>query len=162
MEEKLTQLMEHLARIEDLEGAYRLMRWDQQTYMPPGAAKTRADQLATIRRMTHEMRTDERLGRLLEELMEYGEDLDYDSDEASIIRNNWREYQKRVKIPAHKMETFSSTSAIAYEVWKEARQKSDFNLFLPHLEKLLDLQLEFIKFLMQAILREKYSRSSGI
>lgn len=147
MEEKLTQLKEHLARIEDLEGALRLMRWDQQTYMPPGAAQTRADQLATIRRMTHEMRTDEALGRLLEELMDFEDELDYDSDEISIIRYNWREYQKLVKIPASMMETFSSVSAMAYEVWKEARQKSDFNIFRPHLEKLLDLQLEFTKFL---------------
>lgn len=149
MEEKLAQLREHLARIEDLEGVLRLMNWDMQTYMPPGASQTRADQMATINRIAHEMRTDEAFGRLLEELKEYGEALDYDSDEASMIRVNWREYQKLVRIPADKMEAFTSASTMAYEAWKEGRQKSDFGIFRPHLEKLLEFQLEIATLLRE-------------
>jgi carboxypeptidase Taq len=147
MEEKFAKLKEHLAQIEDLEGALRLMRWDQQTYMPPGAAQTRADQIATLSRMVHELQTREELGQLLEGLDKVVDHWDYDSDEASIIRYNWREYQKLVKIPSEKMEAFTATSALAYENWKEAREKQDFGLFSPHLEKLLELQLEFIEFL---------------
>jgi len=146
MEEKLSELNGHLARIEDLRGALRLMGWDQQTYMPRGAAQTRADQIATITGIAHELQTDEALGHLLEELNGCIDELDYDSDEASIIRYNWREYQKLIKIPIEKMEAFTSASAMAYEVWKEARQQDDFHLFQPHLEKLLDLQLEFTEF----------------
>jgi len=147
MEDKFELLKQYLAQIEDLEGALRLMGWDQQTYMPPGAAQTRANQIATINRMAHELQTRDELGQLLEELNHNIELWDYDSDEASIIRFNWREYQKLVKIPAEKMEAFTATSTLAYEVWKEARAKNDFNLFSPHLEKLLDLQLEFTEFL---------------
>jgi len=147
MENKFTELKDHLARIEDLKGALRLMGWDQQTYMPPGAAQTRADQYATITGMAHKLQTDETMGRLLEELNTWAIDLDYDSDEASIIRYNWREYQKLVKIPSEKMAAFTAASAMAYEIWKEARQKDDFSHFQPHLERLLDLQLEFTEFL---------------
>lgn len=147
MEGKFKELKEHLARIEDLEGALRLMGWDQQTYMPPGAAQTRADQTATISGMVHRLQTDEKFGHLLEELNSFVSELDYDSDDASIIRYNWREYQKLVKIPVHKMETFKAASSMAYEVWKEARQSNDFSLFQPHLEKLLDMQLEFTTYL---------------
>jgi carboxypeptidase Taq len=147
METKFEELKKHLARIEDIEGALRLMSWDQQTYMPPGAAQTRADQIATLTGISHELKTDETFGQLLEELNSSSDELDYDSDEASIIRFNWREYQRLVKIPAEKMETFTSASAIAYEVWKEARQNNDFSLFQPHLEKLLDMQLELTEFL---------------
>ncbi|OGO19518.1 MAG: hypothetical protein A2Z14_08315 [Chloroflexi bacterium RBG_16_48_8] len=147
MQKTFEQLKEHLVQIEDLEGALRLMRWDQQTYMPPGAAQTRADQIATISRMVHELQTKEELGQLLENLNSYADQLDYGSDEASIIRYNWREYQKLVKIPAEKMESFTSISTLAYEVWKKARQQGNFSLFQPHLEKLLDIQLEFAEFL---------------
>ncbi len=147
MDEKIAQLKQRLAHIEDLEGALHLMNWDMQTYMPPGSAQTRADQMATINRIAHEMRTDEAFGRLLDELRGYAEELDYDSDEASMIRVNWRDYQKLVKIPSSKMEAFTSASTMAYEAWKEARQKSDFNLFRPHLEKILDFQLEFAELL---------------
>jgi carboxypeptidase Taq len=145
MDEKFSVLMKHLAEIEDLEGSLRLMKWDQQTYMPPGAAQTRADQIATISRMVHELQTRDELGDLLESLNQAIDQWNYDSDEASIIRYNWREYQKLVKIPADKMEMFTAASTLAYEVWKEARAKNEFNLFEPHLEKLLDLQIEFAK-----------------
>jgi carboxypeptidase Taq len=147
MNEQLAKLKKHLAQIEDLEGAIRLMRWDQQTYMPSGATKTRADQIATLSRLVHELQTRDEFGQLLEDLDKIVDQWDYDSDEASIIRYNWREYQKLVKIPAEKMETFTATSALAYENWKEAREKMDFGLYYPHLDKLLELQLEFIEFL---------------
>jgi carboxypeptidase Taq len=147
MEEKFSLLKKHLAQIEDLEGALRLMHWDQQTYMPAGASQTRADQIATISRMAHELQTRDELGQLLEDLNHAVDQWDYDSDEASIIRFNWREYQKLVKIPAEKMEAFTAASAMAYEVWKQARAESNFDLFSPHLDKLLNLQLEFTEFL---------------
>jgi carboxypeptidase Taq len=147
MQEKFSELKEHLAQIEDLRGALRLMGWDQQTYMPPGAAQTRADQTATITGIAHKLQTSEAMGQLLEDLLPWAENLDFESDEASIIRYNWREYQKLVKIPSEKMAEFTAVSAMAYEVWKEARSKADFSLFQPHLEKLLDLQLEFSELL---------------
>ncbi|UCF59770.1 MAG: carboxypeptidase M32 [Anaerolineaceae bacterium] len=147
MEEKLTQLKQHLARIEDIEGAWRLMVWDMQTYMPSGATQTRADQIATIRGLAHEMRTDEELGRLLMELNNHLDELDFDSDDASMIRVNWREFQWFAKIPTDLWVTFSEASTLAHEAWKEAREKDTFQIFRPHLEKLLDLQLELAEFL---------------
>ena len=50
--------------------------------MPPGGAKTRAEQLATLGRIAHELFIDDDIGRLLDELRPYEEGLDYDSDEA--------------------------------------------------------------------------------
>jgi carboxypeptidase Taq len=147
MEEQFAQLKKHLTQIEDLEGALRLMRWDQQTYMPPGAAQTRSDQIATISRIVHEFQTKEELGQLLEYLNNHIDQWDFGSDEASIVRYNWREYQKLVKIPADKMEAFTAASTMAYEVWKEARVKNNFGLFSDHLENLLALQIEFTEFL---------------
>jgi carboxypeptidase Taq len=34
-------------------------------------------------------------------------------------------------------------STLAYPVWQEARQKSDFSIFLPHLEKIVELEKEY-------------------
>jgi carboxypeptidase Taq len=149
MEEKLARLRKHLARIEDIRGALRLMHWDTQTYMPPGATQTRADQMATLEGLAHEMRTDEKFGQLLEELLCHLDELDFDSDEASMIRVNWREYQWFAKIPPHKWVAFSEAKTLAHEAWREAREKDLFKIFQPHLEKLLELQLELSEFLKE-------------
>ncbi|HEY48342.1 MAG TPA: carboxypeptidase M32 [Anaerolineae bacterium] len=147
MEEKLAQLKQHLARIEDIEGAWRLMVWDMQTYMPSGATQTRADQIATVKGLAHEMRTNEDFGRLLEELNSHLDEFDFDSDDASMIRVNWRKYQWFVKIPTHLWAAFSQASTLAHEAWKEARERDTFQIFRPHLEMLLEFQLELAELL---------------
>ena len=147
MEEKLAQLKRHLARIEDIEGAWRLMVWDMQTYMPSGATQTRADQIATVKGLAHEMRTDEKFGYLLEELNSHVDELDFDSDDASMIRVNWRKYKWFVKIPTDLWVAFSEACTLAHEAWKEAREGDTFQIFAPHLEKLLEFQLELAEHL---------------
>src|SRR5215217_3132200 len=49
------QLKDRLATISDLSSARLLLFWDQQTYMPQGAAKGRAEQVATLSQLSHEM-----------------------------------------------------------------------------------------------------------
>lgn len=39
----------YLAQIADLAQALRVLGWDQQTYMPPGGAAARAEQMASLR-----------------------------------------------------------------------------------------------------------------
>ena len=78
----------------DLFKVYWLLGWDQRTMMPPGGAAARADQLGTVTRVMYERLTSDEVGELLEELRDYEESLDYDSDEASLIRFARREHDK--------------------------------------------------------------------
>lgn len=147
MEEKFQQLKEKIAQIEHISGAMSVMSWDQETYMPDGAAETRADQQATIGGLIHQMSTSEELGQMLQDLLPYAEQLDYDSDTASIIRVTWREYQKSVRIPTPLMMEFYATSSLSRQAWKKAREEDNFAAFQPHLEKMLDVQLRMAEHL---------------
>ncbi len=71
MEEKIQQLKTILAEIADLNYASALLGWDQQTYMPPGGAEARGNQLALLGRLAHERGTSPELGKLLDELGPY-------------------------------------------------------------------------------------------
>ena len=66
MEEKLSQLKTLVAEIVDLGQASAVLVWDQQTYMPPGAAEARANQLACIRKLLQERATAPELVELLD------------------------------------------------------------------------------------------------
>lgn len=139
VEDKLNTLKERLARISDLRAAEAVLSWDQETYMPPGGAAARAEQLATLERLAHEFFTSEEIGNLLEALEPQLKDLDYDSDEASLIRVTKRDYEKAVKLPSELVTQLAREASLAREAWKEARQRSDFPKFRPHLEKLVEL-----------------------
>jgi len=141
MEKKIAELRERVAKIMDIGGAMALMGWDQEVNMPPGATATRADQMATIGGMLHEMQISPEMGALLEELHSQVDQLDYDSDDAALIRVGWRDYQKAVKVPVPLVMELYSTMPVAREAWRKARSGNAFSQFQPHLEKLIDIEL---------------------
>lgn len=139
MEQKLQELKNRLAEINDLNGVVALLNWDQATYMPPGGAAARGRQMATISRLAHTKLTDAAIGKLLDDLQTYADSLPYDSDDASLIRVTRYDYEKATKIPAQLLADFYSHSAAAYQAWTVARPQNDFAAVRPLLEKSLDL-----------------------
>ena len=99
MSEPLHRLQERLGKITDLERISRVLSWDQQTMMPPAGSDHRADHLATLRRIAHELLIADETGRLLHELRSLEESLERASDDAALIRVARREYEKAVRVP---------------------------------------------------------------
>jgi carboxypeptidase Taq len=146
MEDKLKELKARLVEIDDLESAAGLLEWDQNTYMPPGGARARGRQIATLQRLAHEKLTDVSLGRLLDDLRPYEESLPYDSDEASLIRVTRRDYERAVKVPPSFVAQLSDHLSASYQAWTEARPENDFARVQPYLEKTLDLSRRLADF----------------
>ncbi len=144
MQEKLDQLKQHLARAIDLRYAASLLTWDQETYMPGGGARSRADQLGTLWSLSHRYLVSEEVGELLEELSAHLDKLDPASDEAGIIRVNKRDYERESKIPTSLVEEIARTGSLTKQAWREARTKDDFSIFAPLLEKTVDLQRQWV------------------
>ena len=144
MADALEQLKERLAEITDLGKVGRLLSWDQQTMMPLAGTGHRADQMATVYRLAHERFTDPAVGRLLEELRPLEESLDPDSDDASLIRVVRRDYEKAVNVPASLRAAMTRAAAEARPVWVKAKAESKFASFLPSLERIVELKLEYV------------------
>ena len=138
MEAKFEELKTRLLEINDISSAAGLLYWDQSTYMPPGGAAARGRQMATLSRLAHEKFVDPAIGKLLDALVPYEESLDYDSDEASMIRVARRKYERATKIPPEFMAEVTSHTSESYQVWTEARPANDFERMRPYLEKTLD------------------------
>jgi carboxypeptidase Taq len=146
VEQKLQQLKTILAEISDLKNAAALLGWDQQTYMPPAGAEARGNQLATLGRLAHERFTSPEVGALIDELKPYAAGLDPDSDEARLIKITARNYDKATRIPSKHVVEFAKATTLGQQAWMEARQKSDFSSFQPHLEKIVALRQEYASF----------------
>jgi carboxypeptidase Taq len=142
MEEKFQELKARLGEIQDLSKAVALLGWDQQTYMPPGGAAARAEQLATLQKTAHDWFVTDEIGELIESLNDDGASWDYDTDEASLVRVTARDYEKARKVPSRLVAEFARVSTLAFEAWTKARQQSDFSAFQPHLEKIVELNVE--------------------
>ncbi len=135
-EDKLRQLKGRLAEISDVSSANGLLMWDRQTYMPRGGVAGRAEQTATLSRIAHEMLVDVETGRLLDALGSP----DPSSEDGALVRRARREYEKATRLPGELVAGISRATALAEPAWVEARERSDWPLFAPHLEKILPLQ----------------------
>jgi carboxypeptidase Taq len=138
------ELLQRLAEISDLGRARALLAWDQRTMMPPGGAETRAEQLATLTRLRHERLASDGLGSLLDDLRPRAEELPYESDEASMVRVASREWEKARRVPSNLRAEIARTASLAEDAWQEAKERSDFALFLPHLQRNVDLKRRYI------------------
>jgi carboxypeptidase Taq len=146
MNEKLTDLKNILAEIYDLTYAQAVLGWDQQTYMPPGGAEERGSQMGTLAGLAHLRFTSPELGRLLDELRPWAENLDPDSDEARLVKNTRREYEKRTRVPASWVSEFAEVTTASQVVWEKAREQAEFTLFQPHLEKVVEMRKHYSEF----------------
>jgi carboxypeptidase Taq len=141
---KYEELKKRLASIHDVRMARAILGWDQHTKMPPKAGAIRAEQLGTLDRLSHELFTSDEIGGLLEELREDEEGLDPDSIEARMLYVTRRDYEKAKRVPSELRAEMTRAGSIALSAWIEAREKSDFSIFLPFLKRNLELQHEYI------------------
>lgn len=144
MSDKLNKFKEMIGEVFDLNRAASVLSWDQQVNMPPGGAEARGQQLATLGKIAQEKFTSDEMGSLLEELKK--EYTDPETDEGAMVRVAARDYEKAKRVPPEFVAEQAMVSTKAVEAWVEAKGKSDFSIFRPHLEKNLELIKKYVSF----------------
>lgn len=137
--DNLKRLEQILAEVTDLNHVYRVLEWDQETYMPAGGTRSRSEQLATVSRLGHESLISDEVGRLLDVLEGEVAGKPFDSYESSLVRVTRRDYEHARKLPAELVAEIARASSTAMVVWRKARQEENFALFAPYLEKNVEL-----------------------
>jgi carboxypeptidase Taq len=138
-------LRERLGEVTDVQRALAVLFWDQRVMMPPLGSAARSEAIATLGRIAQERFVDDEVGRLLERLRPYEESLEYDSDDASLIRVARRDWEKARRVPTDLRAEMVRANSQGHLVWVEARAKSDFATFLPVLERNLELKRRYIE-----------------
>ncbi|MBM4015586.1 MAG: carboxypeptidase M32 [Planctomycetes bacterium] len=131
------ELLRRHAEVRDLSSATALLAWDQETMMPRKAAAARASQLATLAGLRHERFTDPRLGDWIAACEAASGE--FDDEERAGIRELARDWRRATQLPRDLVEEQAAAESAALEAWREARARSDWPAFAPHLERLLDL-----------------------
>lgn len=135
------KLLKRAREIALLDSACATLSWDEETYMPAKALAHRAEQMAWLSGEAHRLFTARKIGDWISECEQQG--FAPDSDEAANVREWRRSYDRKTRIPTRLVEKFQRVRSHAREAWGEARKQSKFKIFRPHLQKLLDLHLQF-------------------
>ncbi len=133
--EKLEALFARLATIDEVVG---VLHWDMSAMMPDGGSEARAEQLATMRILHHEMLTAPELVDLLDEAG-CGE---LDPWEQANLREMRRQWIHAAAVPGRLVEALSRACSACEMVWRQARPASDFARVAPALDEVLALTRE--------------------
>ena len=146
MSEKLNRLKEILGEVSDLHKSMSVLGWDQQVNMPPLGVEARGQQLATLGKIAQGKFTSDEVGRLLDDLKQEYAGAGPDSDDAAMIRVTARNYDKEKLVPPEYVAEHAVVTSKAFEAWVEAKGKSDFSIFSPHLEKVVELIHKYVSY----------------
>jgi carboxypeptidase Taq len=143
MNDALDRLKARLADATSLGMLNHLLAWDQRTKMPPAGFRHRAEHMALLQRLGHELLVDPETGRLLDELER--RDLDPDSWDGALVRVARRDYEKAVKVPVELGAEMARAAAESAPGWLEAKATSNFSLFLPLMERNVELRHRYVE-----------------
>ncbi len=131
----MEKLRGRMAELADLGCAEMLLHWDQRVMMPQEGAPARGQQLGTLARIAHERGTAKEIGRWLTELA--GASLDeLDRDIVRIARRDW---ERACRVPDELAAELARAGAEGHESWQLARERDDFDAFVPALERNVEL-----------------------
>ncbi|MFA6603906.1 MAG: carboxypeptidase M32 [Patescibacteria group bacterium] len=131
-----------LREIALLASANNIAEYDMEVFMPPAGADHRSDVMALIAGIVHTKRTSAALWRRGEKLLAAVENGLLSETEAIIVRRTMKDLERERKLPKRLVEELVKTTGAAHHVWIEAREKSDFSLFLPSLQRIVELKIE--------------------
>ena len=129
----------HMRKVADVRFSSALLQWDQETYLPPKGAVIRAQQIATLSEIGHELFIDEQLGNVLQELLSRG---DISSVQKRNTELSWEDYTRQKKFTPAFVRELSETVSRSFHSWIDARKANDFSLFAPDLSKLIELKIK--------------------
>lgn len=141
IEQKISELKDYIKEVEYLNTALSVLYWDMRVEMPKKGVEQRSEVLGYLSNELYKLTTSDTIRDYLE-FFENVKDLDVINE--AMIRNLKKQYEKTRKIPQERSREYVLLKAQSEAMWEEAKEKSDFSLFQPYLEKIVEFNKEFI------------------
>lgn len=130
----VAEILEKYRTIWALNHSMAVLGWDMETHMPEAGAKPRGIAAGQLAVMAQKAAVDtDGLVRKAEKSK------DLDEMESGVVRAMRRELDFYLKVPPELVDEIQRVTTEATVVWRTARKKSEFRLFLPHLDKIIQL-----------------------
>jgi carboxypeptidase Taq len=134
--------MNYVRKMEAYDEALQLMFWDMRTGAPKKGLKQRSQVIGVLASEYFRMSTSEEMAAFIAGLSGKQNELSFIAQKT--LEECKKTYNKNKKIPAGEYREYVILQSEAESVWEEARATSDFQMFLPYLEKLIAFTKRFI------------------
>lgn len=142
-ENKINELKEYLKNLEYLNSSIALIQWDSLVNMPSKAVQYRSEMLGYLSGESYKLSTSNKIKEFAEYFKKFK---DIDEVTKATIENIEREYNKTKKIPEEEYKAYVMAASQSGAAWEEAKSKGDFNIFKPHLKKMVEFNKKFAEY----------------
>jgi len=131
------EIVEHAKEIATLHSTAELLSWDQETLMPAAANEHRTNQRVLLSGIIHDKMTAPQYIEALENFSSFA-----NADEKLIITRLLKDVRKATKLPQKFVQEFTRATSEGVDAWSKARNSDNWDLFKPHLAKIVALTQE--------------------
>lgn len=141
--EKLNKLLDYLQKIADTSYIATLMHWEMDITAPKKSLDYLIDVKTKVELKAFELSTSEEYKRLLDDLINSEEHKTLTIEEQRFLTELKDDYERDARVPASFYKEYSSLCSKSNAIWVESKEKKDYQIFKPYLEKIIDMTKKY-------------------
>lgn len=138
------EFLDYVKKMEAYKEALGLIYWDLRTGAPKQGVEQRSEVIGMLSTDVFKMSTSEEMADYIATLTDNGSTLSEIT--MKTLQECKKEYDLNKKIPAEEYKEYVILQSKSESIWEEAKAKSDFEMFRPYLEKLVEMTKRFIQY----------------
>lgn len=138
-QEAIHFLQEHLKSMKYLESAMGVLSWDMEVMAPVKGIEYRSEVLGYLSVEHHKLATDTRIGCALNALENESDLMQVEQKLVDFFKDS---FEKNTKIPESLQRDLTVATSKGGQYWKQAKEKQDYSIFKPYLQKVIDLVIK--------------------
>lgn len=140
---KLKEFREYVGKLEYLNQAIGVLYWDMRVGIPKKGIESRSEVVGYLSGEAYKLETSDKM----KEFIDYFEKVEgLDDVSRAMVEHTKKSYEQTKKIPEDRYKEYVILSSKSEAAWEEAKDKSDFEMFRPYLEKVVGFTKEFINY----------------
>ena len=133
----MKKIQSYLQEYSYLKSILSLLHWDMETMMPSGAIEDRAKRMSYIQGKLHAHITSPKYKKLLKD---FSKKKGLSKKDEILLKELKWDYKINHALPSHHVEELTLATTHATHAWGIAKKNNNLKMFLPHLQKLIDLK----------------------
>ncbi len=142
--ETFTKYQEQIAKQEYLSN---ILDWDLKVNSPKNGKDYLIEVKSEIELKAFQLKTNEEYERILSNLISSQDFTSLSQREQRYIQKLLEDYALNKKVPEDFYQEYTKLRTVSNTVWEEAKEKKDYSLFKPYLEKIIEMTKELYTYM---------------
>ena len=144
--DKLDELFKYQRQIIDLEYLLNILNWEANTIIPEPASENVMRIQSEIDSKLFKTKNSSKYKKMLEDCINSEEFKVLGKAERKCLEKLLKMYKKDADVPPTFYKKFAKLKEESVKIWCEAKEKNDFNIFKPYLEKIVSMTKDYYNF----------------